>query len=42
MNFKKLDLWAKPSNIIRLELSVMCENKMARHLYEKNGFVIEV
>lgn len=39
--FKELDLWAQPKNITRLELTVMCNNIMAKHLYEKNGFVIE-
>jgi RimJ/RimL family protein N-acetyltransferase len=39
--FKKLDLWAIQNSITRLELTVMCPNEMAKHLYEKNGFVIE-
>lgn len=39
--FKRLDLWARQKNITRLELTVMCPNERARHLYEKNGFVIE-
>lgn len=39
--FKELDLWARQKNITRLELTVMCNNIMAKHLYEKNGFVIE-
>lgn len=39
--FKKLDLWARENNITRLELTVMCTNKVAKHLYEKNGFVVE-
>lgn len=39
--FKKLDLWARQNAITRLELTVMCPNKMAIHLYEKNGFAIE-
>lgn len=38
---KKLDLWAQQKNITRLELTVICNNIMAKHLYEKNGFVIE-
>ena len=25
----------------RLELTVICENSVAKHLYEKNGFEIE-
>lgn len=39
--FSKLDEWAKESNVSRLELTVMCPNKAAKHLYEKNGFVVE-
>lgn len=39
--FEKLDLWARKSAITRLELTVMCSNKVAKHLYEKNGFAIE-
>lgn len=36
-----LDLWAKENDITRLELTVMCPNIIAKHLYEKNGFDIE-
>ena len=39
--FKQLDIWAEKENITRLELTVICENKIAKHLYEKNGFEIE-
>lgn len=39
--FENLDKWAKENNIIRLELTVECHNKVARRLYEKNGFEIE-
>ena len=39
--FKGLDEWAKNNGIIRLELTVECANESAKHLYEKNGFVIE-
>lgn len=39
--FKQLDKWAEEKNISRLELTVICENEIARHLYEKNGFEIE-
>ena len=39
--FSTLDIWAKENNIIRLELSVICSNDIARRLYEKNGFEIE-
>ncbi|MDU1538065.1 MAG: GNAT family N-acetyltransferase [Paeniclostridium sordellii] len=36
--FSELDIWAKENNITRLELSVICSNIVAKHLYEKNGF----
>lgn len=39
--FKELDLWARQNDVKRLELTVMCPNIAAKHLYEKNGFVIE-
>lgn len=39
--FGRLDEWAKENNIVRLELTVMCHNTAAIHLYEKNGFVKE-
>ncbi|BBF44908.1 acetyltransferase, GNAT family [Lachnospiraceae bacterium KM106-2] len=39
--FRQLDLWAKEKHITRLELTVMCPNTVAKHLYEKNGFVVE-
>lgn len=39
--FNELDYWAKENSISRLELTVMCPNLIAKHLYEKNGFVIE-
>jgi RimJ/RimL family protein N-acetyltransferase len=39
--FSELDLWAKENFIIRLELTVMCPNTVAKYLYEKNGFEIE-
>jgi RimJ/RimL family protein N-acetyltransferase len=39
--FNKLDLWARQNTVTRLELTVMCPNNIAKHLYEKNGFVIE-
>ena len=39
--FKNLDKWAEENGIIRLELTVECHNKAARHLYEKCGFEIE-
>lgn len=39
--FMELDEWAKKNGIVRLELTVECENAVAIHLYEKNGFVVE-
>lgn len=39
--FKRLDEWARKNSIVRLELTVECANTVARHLYEKNGFVVE-
>lgn len=39
--FAALDAWAKESAITRLELTVVCENAPACHLYEKCGFVRE-
>lgn len=39
--FKRLDEWARKNSIVRLELTVECANTVARHLYERNGFVVE-
>lgn len=39
--FEELNIWALQKNVTRLELTVMCSNILAKHLYEKNGFVIE-
>lgn len=39
--FKRLDLWAKEEELTRLELTVICENEVAKHLYEKSGFEVE-
>lgn len=39
--FRKLDIWAQEKKVTRLELTVVCENEAAKHLYEKSGFVIE-
>lgn len=39
--FEILDDWAIKNGIIRLELTVECENKLAIKLYEKMGFSIE-
>ena len=39
--FSELDIWAVENKITRLELSVICSNTIAKHLYEKNGFEVE-
>ena len=39
--FKQLDNWAEEKKITRLELTVICENEVAKNLYEKSGFEIE-
>lgn len=39
--FKELIDWASQNNIVRLELTVMTNNKGAIALYEKMGFKIE-
>lgn len=39
--FKELDVWAKNTEIVRLELTVMTHNELAMSLYIKNGFEIE-
>ena len=39
--FQMLDDWALQNKIVRLELTVVCENKGAIRLYEKSGFSIE-
>lgn len=39
--FKRLDTWAEEKQVTRLELTVICENEAAKHLYEKSGFVVE-
>ncbi|RDY25643.1 GNAT family N-acetyltransferase [Romboutsia weinsteinii] len=39
--FSELDRWAIKNKITRLELSVICSNSIAKHLYEKNGFEVE-
>lgn len=39
--FKRLNQWAKETGVQRLELTVVCENENAVHLYEKSGFQIE-
>ena len=39
--FRQLDIWATEKKVSRLELTVICENEIAKHLYEKSGFEIE-
>lgn len=39
--FSELDIWARENKVTRLELSVICSNNIAKHLYEKNGFQTE-
>ena len=39
--FSKLDEWVMKNNVTRIELSVICSNTVAKHLYEKNGFEVE-
>lgn len=39
--FQRLDSWAKENDVTRLELTVICNNTIAKKLYEKNGFVVE-
>ncbi len=39
--FRQLDIWALNHHVSRLELTVICENVHAKHLYETHGFQIE-
>lgn len=39
--FQSVEEWAIAHNIHRLELTVMCHNERAVHLYKKVGFVVE-
>lgn len=39
--FLRAENWAKESGIVRLELTVECENDGAKTLYERMGFEIE-
>ena len=39
--FKRLNAWAEEKKITRLELTVICENEAAKHLYLKSVFEIE-
>lgn len=39
--FERLNEWAEEKKVTRLELTVICENEAAIHLYTKGGFQIE-
>ena len=39
--FKRLNVWAEENRVVRLELTVICENEAAKHLYTNSGFKIE-
>lgn len=39
--FKRLNAWAEENGVVRLELTVICENEAAKHLYINSGFKIE-
>ncbi len=39
--FKRLNVWAEENKVVRLELTVICENEAAKHLYTNSGFEIE-
>ncbi|MGN8656323.1 GNAT family N-acetyltransferase [Blautia obeum] len=39
--FKRLNVWAEENNVVRLELTVICENEAAKHLYTNSDFEIE-
>lgn len=39
--FKRLNEWAEEKKVTRLELTVICENEVAKHLYANSGFQIE-
>ena len=39
--FKRLNAWAEENKVVRLELTVICENEAAKHLYTNSGFEIE-
>lgn len=39
--FQQLEVWAREKKVVRLELTVVCENEIAKRLYEKSGFEIE-
>lgn len=39
--FHRVNQWARQNGLVRLELTVECENTAAKKLYEKQGFVVE-
>ena len=39
--FRQIDEWARGQGVVRLELTVECDNAPALRLYEKSGFTIE-
>lgn len=39
--FRRLNAWAEENSVIRLELTVICENEAAKRLYINSGFKIE-
>lgn len=39
--FKRLNVWAEENEVVRLELTVICENEAAKQLYTNSGFKIE-
>lgn len=39
--FKHISRWAEKNGVVRLELTVECDNEAAIHLYKRNGFQIE-
>ena len=39
--FRLVDDWARKNDIVRLELTVECDNIHAKTLYEKQGFSVE-
>lgn len=39
--FKRLNVWAEENEVVRLVLTVICENEAAKQLYTNSGFKIE-
>ncbi|WP_100065546.1 GNAT family N-acetyltransferase [Miniphocaeibacter massiliensis] len=39
--FNELELWARNNKITKLELTVICENTIAKNLYDSKGFIVE-